>query len=114
MHIENNFLKLLSATECYDAGKPYEGRRICTKTGKMCQDWALQNVYSEGPNFNISESANRCRDPGEVKGEPWCYTTEGGGLWDTCDIPRCSSRYKPINISLFDIKLKKSRKQLDI
>lgn len=87
---------LVLATECYNASIAYTGMRICTTSGKLCQRWDTQSPHphsftdSNFPNNNITKSEAYCRDPGGVRGEPWCYTTDPSVEWETCDIPDCT------------------------
>ena len=37
---------------------------------------------------------NRCRNPGGLEPQVWCYTTDPNVEWDYCDIPTCPSMQK--------------------
>lgn len=84
-------------TECYTNSQAYDGRRVCTVTGRTCQRWDSQTPNSHNytaselfPDDNATEASNYCRDPGGVKGQPWCYTTDPALPWDYCGIADCS------------------------
>ncbi|XP_071138202.1 plasminogen-like [Mytilus edulis] len=82
--------------ECIETGKHYNGRRVCTKSGIPCQSWTSQVPHSHGfvygdvfPDKTIEHAGRTCRDPGFLRGSPWCYTQDNNIEWDFCDIPKC-------------------------
>ncbi|VDI59835.1 Hypothetical predicted protein [Mytilus galloprovincialis] len=82
--------------ECIATGKHYNGRRVCTKSGIPCQSWTSQVPHSHGfvygdvfPDKTIEHAGRTCRDPGFLRGSPWCYTQDNYIEWDFCDIPKC-------------------------
>ena len=89
--------------ECFEDSSLYKGRRICTTTARPCQRWDTQtpNVHNYTddamfPDDNVTEAKDYCRDPGGVKGQPWCYTTDPNLPWEYCGIPECSGRVPPL------------------
>lgn len=90
------YLYHLSENECIETGKHYNGRRVCTKSGIPCQSWTNQVPHSHGfvygdvfPDKTIEHAGRTCRDPGFLRGSPWCYTQDNYIEWDFCDIPKC-------------------------
>lgn len=40
-----------------------------------------------------------CRNPGQLRERPWCFTTNVSVEWDYCDIPRCDSDGESCSLS---------------
>ena len=104
--------------ECFEDSSLYKGRRICTTTARPCQRWDTQtpNVHNYTddamfPDDNVTEAKDYCRDPGGVKGQPWCYTTDPNLPWEYCGIPECSGRVPHVLWSLFSVRIQSSMKR---
>ncbi|KAL2099921.1 hypothetical protein ACEWY4_004315 [Coilia grayii] len=75
-------------TTCFnDRGRFYQGRAKVTSSGVPCQRWSLQLSVDVIPELWNAE--NFCRNPGDQRDKPWCYTGSVGMHWEYCDIPRC-------------------------
>ena len=82
-------------------GMEYMGRRSVTLSGLTCQRWDEQTPHRHPykdvidkrfPDQNIVDAANFCRNPDGKDTGPWCYTTDPGTEWETCQVPICSGR----------------------
>ena len=80
-------------------GYEYIGTISQTYTGKTCQAWTAQtphvNPYKYMPYLfhdgSATNAQNYCRNPGQDKAHPWCYTTDPNTAWEYCDVPYCTS-----------------------
>ena len=43
------------------------------------------------PDATVSAAGSYCRDPGGIKGQPWCFTTTAE-TWDYCGVQVCSCK----------------------
>ncbi|XP_076085440.1 uncharacterized protein LOC143056240 isoform X2 [Mytilus galloprovincialis] len=83
--------------ECYDSADGqsmwYEGKQICTYDGTPCVRWdSLSHGYTDNdfPEGSVVLAGAYCRDPGGLKGRPWCYISEDN-YYDFCGIADCLS-----------------------
>uniref|UniRef100_A0A4W5N5F3 Plasminogen n=1 Tax=Hucho hucho TaxID=62062 RepID=A0A4W5N5F3_9TELE len=95
--------------ECVNGiGMDYRGTKSKTQSGKTCQRWASKQPHK--PNMTPSTNpkadleSNFCRNPDGDSQGPWCYTTDPGTRWETCNVQNCSGT---LNILLCPNKLKK-------
>lgn len=79
--------------ECYSNPRAtdYRGFQSKTKYGKQCQNWNYQIPHSHSmsqdnnPNRGIG-AHTYCRNPDNMEGGAWCYTTDSYTRWQYCDV----------------------------
>ena len=73
---------------CYtETGAKYAGTRDFTVSGKSCQMW--NSTHPHEHTDGLKETSNFCRNPGNTKAKPWCYTNDPATVWEYCDVPAC-------------------------
>uniref|UniRef100_A0A4W5N253 Plasminogen n=1 Tax=Hucho hucho TaxID=62062 RepID=A0A4W5N253_9TELE len=79
--------------ECVNGiGMDYRGTKSKTQSGKTCQRWASKQPHK--PNMTPSTNpkadleSNFCRNPDGDSQGPWCYTTDPGTRWETCNLKK--------------------------
>ena len=76
-----------------ERGNEYRGTLSKTKSGHTCQPWSSQSPHTHTrtprnyPNAGLV--SNFCRNPGDISGGPWCYTTSTNKRWEYCDVKMC-------------------------
>ena len=90
------------SNECLDNLfiEPYHGTVHVTNTGHLCQPWARQTPHTHtrtnDADFpydgSVQEASNYCRDFGEFRGRPFCYTIDPGVRWGYCTFVICNSK----------------------
>lgn len=75
----------------------YSGKVSVTNNGRQCQRWdrqsphthtyAINSFYVDG---SVGAANNYCRDHiGNAFNALWCYTTNSGVRFESCDIRQC-------------------------
>ena len=79
--------------ECYDSKLGYKGTLDRTVTGQPCQNWKSRYTRKHSK-FNLDkflelEDHQFCRNPGNMKPQPWCYIKSKRKL-EVCPVLPCS------------------------
>ena len=76
-------------------GREYCGTLNSTRTGNICQSWALQDPHEHVifPSGNVGDAKNYCRNPDDSAG-PWCYTTNENVRWEYCNVSLCGEQFQ--------------------
>ncbi|XP_061173496.1 macrophage mannose receptor 1-like [Saccostrea echinata] len=81
---------------CYrtDLGRGYNGKINITISRKTCQKWGSHTPHPHNLTWLWTEE-NYCRNPDGKPNGPWCFTMDSSTVWESCGIPRCTSRFDP-------------------
>lgn len=84
----------LDPYDCYeedDKGEGYPGLQDMTVSGRSCQPW--DHLEPHAHSYTAADTGigphNYCRNPGQSKAKPWCYTQDDSKEWEYCKIPKC-------------------------
>lgn len=98
--------KVVSGNSCKKTrrgqGIGYTGDISHTIHGYACRSWSNQTNLPGRYDYEFADNdvyaaENYCRNPDNYSA-PWCYTTQPGLIWDTCNIPLCDVTYELNNI----------------
>ena len=94
-HFVNFFLGPTVGSECYTnaLATDYRGFTTYTVSGRTCQPWNSQlphqhwgsNTHLTNPNEGLG-AHQYCRNPDNMSGGVWCYTTDAYKRWEYCDV----------------------------
>ena len=78
-----------SALDLGYRGRNYRGCKTTTLSGKTCQKWSSQSPHGHTRTPQTYSGMglgdhNYCRNPDNMGGGPWCYTTDRTKRWEYC------------------------------
>ena len=98
VHFVHFFLDATESGECYSdpRGKDYRGVVTWTNGGshgvaRRCNNWENQSPHkhtmtpSNRPGTGLGMHSY-CRNPDNMSGGPWCYTTDSSIRWQYCNV----------------------------
>ena len=59
------------------------------------QKHVIHRIANNFPDTSLTEAENFCRNPASQMGAPWCYTLDPKVIWESCDVPKCSTEKVP-------------------
>ena len=93
-------LTVLCPADCYngsDYGLGYNGSVSHTVTGSQCVRWVDTNTsYTDKRYPELSKAGNGCRNPGQWRETPWCFTADGGV--ELCGVESCDSHSECVGV----------------
>lgn len=83
-------LDLPVPVNCYNnSGVSYRGRSNLARSGKHCVVWPSKMASKF---FSLAGGHNFCRNPGNERSMPWCFTDSNYRKKEACDVDRCESQ----------------------